>query len=174
MNNVVQLEFLHVGVGGQGHLIDLKAELKEREETGSPVKTVVRLYDEARYVERFIRKWRAHRLRLHLIKHRLSQTKGWRQLLIKFQYLRLVKRYSSSQEIEERLSFAQIFFDEQIIYQWEDVSIEMEDHHFRSVRDDEVYDLRVSVSRAKGVWMFVFAPNDLCSDTNKLVASAVL
>ena len=173
MERVVQLEFFHVGGNTRGDLEALDAELAERIATGSPIKTVVRLYDEGQCIVRFIKKWQVRHRYLRRMDKQYEEALGLRRICIGVRYSRFLREYSDEEERKERLLFAQTFFADQID-EWEDMAIEIAEHFFRPVKDDEVYDLRVAASKAKGVWIYVFAPNDLCAETNKNVAQATI
>ena len=52
-------------------------------------------------------------------------------------------------------------------------AVEQNDRHFRPVRPYELPGVLEAVKDIRGVWLFVFGPNDLCADKNYAVASAM-
>ena len=53
------------------------------------------------------------------------------------------------------------------------IAVERYDHTFRFARKEELHELLDAAASSSSVWLFVFEPNDLLADKNKIVASAM-
>lgn len=179
MRNVVQAEFFHVG--GAASLGEHLAEMGNRiadslelcllpDAPGPGLKTVVRFHDTTGSVTEHAQQ--------------LEWLKNERDRLIQkpciAQWLRVVWRNiqinTLSRKIEKRapaLRLRVLAGLEGAIRAGRPVAIEVMDHSFRPLRQNETHELLESVRRAKGLWIFVFAPNGLLADENKVIVSVI-
>lgn len=181
--NIVQAEFFHVGGEDVRSFNKLFNQMRERildgleltlaagKEASSGIKTCVRFYDldgtvtprvqntqrlEEAYTETleilgeskpgsFHRWWFGGRLRRLHTKKELAKAQATTCVVRAFFYALKMKG---------------------------PVAVERNDHSFRPMHGNEAHELAEAAANSKGVWLFVFRPNDLLSDTNTSVAHA--
>jgi hypothetical protein len=179
--NIVQAEFFHVGGGDTPSLEALFDECRERVKEGLElvlqgvesrprIKTVVRFFDESGKLTR-------HALKAERLHKKDRQTlqafihaKGLRRWWLNRQSRRLAGQSLALKKEARLLAAEQLRF---AIRKSREVAIERSDHSFRHARKDEVHELAESAQNSTGVWLFVFRPNHLLSDTNTSVACAM-
>ncbi len=83
---------------------------------------------------------------------------------------RVAGKKQKAREVHKRLVLKRLW---EIAWDPQSIAVEKRDHHFRFVREDEKHEILEAVGKGKGLWIFVFEPNDLLADSNKLVASAM-
>lgn len=168
MGCLVQLEFFHVGGEITGNLDALFAECEDRRKTGSPIKRVIRFIDSSGFTLEYIEKWRTIHQEMRTLKGEYAASTGLRRFLLALRYWRVLRQDLYTRELIERLEFAKALFLH-AIHRGQETAVEKEDHTFRRMEDNERYDLETAILKAKGVWIFLFSPNELCSDTNTLI-----
>lgn len=166
MHNIVQAEFFHVG-GGSSTLEMVEIESLGRILDHSPIKTVVRFYDEGEFVTAYALRSQAIELHNRALYTQPVKSRSWYEMLFSTLF-----GYSYGQTVEpgERLACVRDAF-EAIAYTSKVIAVELPDYSFRPMHDNELYDLLTSVNRAKDAWIFVFKHNELCAKQNKLIAS---
>ncbi len=182
--NIVQAEFFLVG-GEEEDLAAVMRKARERVDEaveeilrGNPphifdarIKAGVRFFDERGVVSRVVKKIRAYRKHYEVLQHRLT-AKGKASLLLKVQLWWVVERI---RQLEGMGRFNIVLQElKHALHSKRAVALEEFDHTYRPIADNEVYELLDSVSRARSVvWVFVFAHNELCSNTQTGLAYAM-
>jgi|SRR3989338_1915953 len=167
--NIVQAEFFLVDIG-DGTLEHLLRECADRRATGSAVKLTVRFFDE---------EWTLTSLALEMQRLEEEQRKNLESFMQAGWFRRRFHSRRSQRLAGERLArwkFQRWMTVQQLstaVRTSKPVAIEQSDHHFRLAREDELHELLESAERSGKVWLFIFAYNDLCADSNKFVASAM-
>ena len=167
--HIVQAEFFLVDIGN-GTLEHLLRECGDRRATGSPIKLTVRFFDE---------EWALTSLALEMQRLKEEQRKNFESFMQAGWFRR--KFYSRCGQRLAGEKLAQWKFQRWMTVQQltmavrtsKPVAIEQSDHHFRLARENELHELLESAERSGKVWLFIFAYNDLCADSNQLVASAM-
>jgi hypothetical protein len=168
MHNIVQAEFFHVG-SMDFSLELLGAECEDRMTDGSPLNTTVRFFDEGGFVTEFVQLYQADAQLPWKLLSQYKKASRWRRLMLAHLfYATITKRMTP----EERLLRAQEFFFT-IAETSRVIAVERPDHSFRPIEDNEFYDVKTAISRAAGASLFVFEPNELCADSNKIIATAL-
>ncbi|HUO56461.1 MAG TPA: hypothetical protein VMU27_03445 [Candidatus Paceibacterota bacterium] len=179
--NIVQAEFFHVGGGDTPSLEALFDQCRERVKEGlelelrgvesrSRIKTVVRFFDESGKLTKLAFKAERLHKKDNQVLQAFLKAKGLRRWWLNHQSRRLAGQTLALKE-EARLLAAEHL--RLAIRKSRDVAVEHSDHSFRLARKDETHELVESAYRSTGVWLFVFRPNHLLSDTNASVACAM-
>ncbi|MGH2506305.1 MAG: hypothetical protein ACREGH_01530 [Minisyncoccia bacterium] len=179
--NIVQAEFFHVGRGSTPSLEALLDECRERVkenlelvlqgvESRSGIKTVVRFFDESGKLTKLALKSEQLNKKDRQVLHDFINAKGlWRWWLNR-QNRRLAGQSLVLKEKARLLGVEELRL---AIRKSREVAVERPDHSFRLARKDESHELIESAQNSKGVWLFVFRPNNLLSDTNVSVVCAM-
>lgn len=176
--NVLQYEFFHVGGKGIGSLEDVMAECYERtvdnlplamagDDTGPGIKTVVRIYDVDGRVTRWaqqVKDLEAQR-EIHFNGRRSNPFATW---YTSWQIVRLNRRMDRVRQLI--VGYFTEYIDKSFTGEL-DVARETYGHAFRLARREEYVDLRQAAIMARGLWLFIFKPNDLLADENISVVS---
>jgi len=167
--NLVQAEFFLVDIG-DGTLNQLLSACADRRTTGSPIKLTVRFFDE---------QWVLTSLALEMQRLEKERRKNFKEFMQAGWFRRRFYGRRSQLLAGERLARWK-FQNWMAVQQFamavrasKPVAVEKPDHRFRLAREDELHELLESAERSSKVWLFVFEHNELCSDSNKLVASAM-
>lgn len=172
MANIIQAEFFHVGGAGKiESLEDFVSGCLERATEGSRLKTVVRFYDDdsgriTAQVKHYNEMEKVHEGLVRLV---IRSGGLWRWFL-DISARRVAGKKRKAGEVHKRLVLNRM---REIAQDPQSVAVEKRDHHFRFVREDEKHEILEAVGRGKSLWIFVFEPNDLLADSNKIVASAM-
>lgn len=172
MANIIQAEFFLVSVCKPGQTLEgLMRQCAERQAEGMPIKAVVRFYDRDDRVTAQVQRYAELSSKHEELVSTFSKTKHklWRWVLDvtvgDIACMRAKAKDMCLQRARKCLREA--------VRGAEPVAVETRSHHFRDLRDNEKHELLESVERSSSAWLFVFEPNDLLADSNKLVASAM-
>jgi hypothetical protein len=180
MPHIVQAEFFHVGGDAHPSLTSVLQEsfkrmveyasIEAHDDTSRfGIKTCVRFYDTDGAITAYahLLEKRDAQIRSYEIALESRTLSGLKQWWYNELHRRLVgKRLDARKQTTRMVTQA---FRAALKYK-RDVCIERADRSFRPVFDNEKHELAEAVSRAVGVWVFVFAPNDIVADNNELVA----
>lgn len=176
--NIAQVEFFHVGGRHTTSLDALFDESGERIADGlefvlqegeakSGIKTVVRFYDESGALTRIARKAAELSSKNRALLNDFVKAGSLRRWWLDLQSCRLAGQSIALKEQVKLLAAEQL---RKAVIASRDVAVERSDHAFRPMRREEAHELIVAAEKAKGVWLFVFKPNDLLADKNTAVA----
>lgn len=179
--NIVQAEFFHVGGTETPTFEALLEECRERVKEGLElvlrghegrphIKTVVRFFDETGELTRLALKADQLKRRDKKILDGLVSSTGLRRWFLNLKSRRLAGQTLALQETARLLAAHRL---RDAIKASRTVAVEKFDHSFRLVRKDELHELAESATNSRNVWLFVFRPNNLLSDTNTPVASVM-
>lgn len=181
MPNLAQVEFFHVGrksnpsldeyAGATQNLIEeMLSSLKTGASISSHLKTVVRFFDSSNVLSQ---------IALESKKLQDADT----ELSGQYAFASLPGRVLISSEIQQiagaKIALARVCMRTAItelrnsVKTSREIAVEKPDHTFRLAQKDELLELVESAKGSHAVWLFVFEPNDILSDTNKSVASAM-
>lgn len=176
-SNLLQLEFFHVGWG------DLRSSNDEIRESamldstqlalagvalGSSLKTTVRLHDESGLLTRLAVATEKDEARAKAVRSKVTDgARGFQLWRLNRESRKLARRALRIRRAALDQSFTEL---SRAIKHGREVGIECIDRTFRLLRDNEGHELAERLSRAKGVWVFVFKPNAICTDTNTMIA----
>jgi hypothetical protein len=174
--NIVQAEFFHVRGDSLEELIqdcnqriaeNLPLKLQGNEVT-SGIKTVVRFFDQKNRCTSIVRKAtkfqrRKHRLTASLLAGKYSWFAHNRYNRLQEKLMSLKAR--ARDVVQRELS--------KTVRSYGAVAIERWDHSFRLLRSPEAHEVIERIQQARGVWLFVFKPNDLCADVNQSVGHLI-
>lgn len=164
--NLVQAELFNMGMDVS--MKEFEAELIERMDSGSPLKTVFRIFDESGKITSQIRCLQRLQNEDREI-HRAFGSAGrfgrwWLQKRSRWNFrITRAAEAKALKEIVDELCRA--------VKESREIGVERNDHSFRHAHKDELHELVESARRAKNFWAFVFTPNDLLSDKNEFVTS---
>lgn len=169
-NNIVQVEFFHIG-GTSATLDALWEEISDRVSTCSPLKTVLRFEDidgsltayalESTQQYRQLRAWEKTILRMK---------PGWRLRFNDWRYRSSMRSYARHRDHLTTLcanAAVSAFKCKRT------VAVEYLDHRFRMTMHDEHHELIERIRKAEIAWVFVFKPNELCSNQHLGVVSVM-
>ena len=181
MSNLVQIEFFHLGRNQDPELYELFDAAKERFEeifsyieTGvepsSRMKTVLRLYDTDNILTSFAIDARKNEIRHAALLNTFMEA-GWlgRKLLNR-ESKRVARR---ALELKRKCLHGAVSELSKSIQTKRPIAVEKPDNTFRLARKDELGEILSAAKGSYAVWLFVFEPNDLFSQTNKAVAHAM-
>lgn len=169
-DNIVQVEFFHIG-GTSATLDALLEEALDRIVTCSPLKTVLRFEDidgsltlhalESTQQYRQLRAWEKTILRMK---------PGWSLRFNDWCYRRRIRSYERHKDQLTTLcaNAAITAFKCK-----RTVAVEYLDHRFRMAMPNEHHELIERIRKAESAWVFVFRPNELCSDQHLGVVSVM-
>lgn len=168
MHNIIQVEFFLVNVQAPS-LGQMLAEVVERREEGSPIKLVLRFYEDGgaitglvkeaayleeqldRALERFLLAGRFERWRLN----KKSKWLAGKKIMLRGQMYRFVVKQLSS-VIKNGAPFA----------------VEQMDRRFRHAWSEELHEILESAKKARGMWVFVFSHDHLLADRLNMIGCA--
>jgi hypothetical protein len=181
MSNIVQIEFFHVGENMTESLGDLFMEIGERvqenwplamtgEEANPGIKTALRFYEN--YNDLTMAAIEVERLKQHhdviLKQYQDSSVSKWQKWNLRNQLRKLNRQWSTLRantcEVA-RLSCVSALLSKQ------PVATERADRSFRLARPEELHELQEMALKAKGIWLFIFEPNNLLASANKRIVS---
>lgn len=177
--NIVQAEFFHVGGDQTPSLEALFAECGERLSDGlelvlqghepySRIKTVVRFFDESGVLTNLALKAERLKKQDKELLDNFVRASGLRRWFLDRRSRRLAAQTLTLREDARVLAADQLC---KTLQARREIAVERSDHSFRIAKKDETHELAESAHRSKGVWLFVFQPNNLLADTNTSVAS---
>lgn len=181
MPNIVQAEFFHVGGKNTESLEDLFEEIGERVkenfplaragiETGTGIKIAVRFFDQDNQLTDLTKKLQSledhYTATLDVLGTSAPNT--WRRWYLGWCLRRIGKQKSALSEKVEREAVAACVASLQLR---ELFAVEQMDRSYRAIKPEERHDFQEKAQGAKRVWLFIFEPNDLYADKNKLVAT---
>ncbi len=174
-HNILQYEFFHVGGHSLGAILsERRARSAEHlplalsgDDTGSGIKTVVRLYDVDGHVTRAVT--RIVELEQKRDEYYVAPSKGY--LIDWYRKWQLNKIRREIKQTRSVLVGCFVTYLERAFKDGWDIAREIGGFQFRLARRDEYPDLLQASKRSKGLWLFIFEPNDLLAVTNKSVVS---
>lgn len=181
VSNIVQVEFFHVGGSATESLEDLFEEMGERVRENLPlaltgaeanpgIKTTLRFYEDGDRLTMAASE--IERLKRHhdaiLNQYQDSSVGKWRKWNLKNQLQKVNARWSALREDTGEAARSSCI---SAILSRRPVAIERADRSFRLARPEELHELQEMALQAKGVWFFIFEPNDLLASVNKRVTS---
>lgn len=179
---LVQAEFFNVGNTNSPTLERLLQECDERIAEGLPlallsknrtsIKTVVRFFDNSGEITELALRARGLENKYERILDLLF-IGGTSRLYAWWTHLRLDLLQRQKTAAERALHTRTRELLHAAIRQSRGIAVEKSDHHFRMLRDDERHELLESTTQEKPTWVFVFHPNHLLSDQNKLIVSVM-
>jgi len=177
--NIVQAEFFHVG-GSDMTLEEVLRECAKRaadghelaavlgRETQFGIKTVVRFFDVGGSITAFAQQFgQMNQQYINKQAALLEATSWWKLRWLDLYSHSLAGRILVLKERGVRLAVQKL---NDAVRSQSKVALELSDHSYRFLRDNEVYELGEAAYNASGVWLFVFEPNNLLAEKNKLVA----
>ena len=177
--NIVQAEFFHVGGENINSLEELRDEVfgrvadnlplaMEGIEVSSGVKIVVRFYDDDGTITALVQEAACMR-KSHDLLFEAFPSAGWfRRRWIDRRTSQLAAKILEAKDEALALATHQLTFAVQAS---RPIGVERADYSFRPMKAEEARELCEKAVVAKGVWLFIFEPNDLLADSNKMVAS---
>ena len=160
--NVLQYEFFHVGGNSAGSLEDVMSECYKRtvanlplvtagDDTGSGIKTVVRIYDMDGRVTRWaqqVKELVAER-EIHFNAPRSNVFTNW---YARWQITKLNRRMERAREL--MVGYFTEYIGKSFNGEW-NVAKETWGHAFRPARREEYIELHQSAVMAKNLWLFI-------------------
>jgi len=181
MPNIVQAEFFHVGGRNTSSLEDLFEEMSERIkeslplalagiETGTGIKTALRFFDQDNHLTVLTKKLQSMEDLYTSILESLGTTSpnSWHRWYFGMQLRKFAKQKSALSEKVEQAAIAACIAS---LQSNKPFGVERMDRSYRTIKPEERHNFQEKVQGAKGVWLFIFEPNDLCADKNKLVTT---
>lgn len=165
--NIVQVEFFHVGKKCKS-LEELAADCQERVDIGSPIKTVVRFNDECGNFTAMALKGKKLESRTRQLLKDFNLARRMRRWFLASQMQRLMRKQIALHEEAQVLVQKEL---RRIVRSSRSLAIERSNRSFRPLHSGEAHELMESIVAATGMWLFVFEPNSLLSDENRLIAS---
>ena len=168
--NIVQVEFFHVG-GTTATLDDFLQEALDRLSTCSPLKTVLRFEDVDGSLTTHAIEFTQHQWQLRAWEKTILRMKpGWCFRFNEWRYRRSMRVFHRHREYFTSLcaNAAIAAFKSKRM-----VAVEYLDHRFRATKHNEHYELMERVRKAESAWVFIFKPNELCSDQHQGVATVM-
>ena len=170
--NIVQAEFFHFS-GESPEAIWWESYERLRE--GGRIKTVIRFYDEDGWVTDCVR--RHAKLATTSRRFRLWISKLPRTLLaLRSRFTAGIDQMDRS--IQRRSTVASEEVKRTVIDHLQKrvsahlpIAVEQRNSTFRLADRNELHDLVVTARASRGLWVFIFAPNDLLADNNTSVVS---
>lgn len=171
--NVLQYEFFHVGGKSIRSSEDGIAKCFEQtttnlaraiagEDIRSGIKTVVRIYDIDGQVTHWVKqtKYLEAQREFYLNTPSSNIFTDW---FVKWQIKQLNQGLNTARKsvVEYFTEYIDKSFNGE-----EGVAKETLDHAFRSAKQEEYIELQQSAIMSKGLWLFIFEPNDLLADEN--------
>lgn len=166
--NIVQVEFFLVNM--RGTLENLLTECQERTEDDARIKTVIRFFDKTGTATDFILCVSRIDKKLQKLRDTIAYSKVPWKTIQNMRTIRLMKKRAVLKEKSVQLAVGWIH---SAIQNQQPVAIENPDYSFRSVEKNETHELIETTSKSTSVWLFVFEPNFLLSDTNTLIAAVM-
>lgn len=177
-HNILQYEFFHIGGKTVSSFDEVLKECSERtaenlllamagDDTGPGIKTVVRIYDADGQVTRLTQ--RVNELEALNEKYcnapRSNPFSNW---YARWQIERLNRHMDNVKKsiVDYFIGYIGKSFNDE-----RSVAKETWNNAFRPLRRDEYIELHHVAISTKNLWLFVFEPNDLLADENKLVTS---
>ena len=172
MANIIQAEFFQVGGGKkQETLRDLIAECIDRRSAGSPIKTVVRFYDDDRgSITRNVALYKELDVLHEELVRRTLASRGFWRWLFDISARQVARTRGRAKKVHMHLVLKRLW---EIERDPQSIAVEERDHHFRYVRWDEKHELLEAAGKGTSLWLFVFEPNHLLADSNTLAADAM-
>lgn len=179
--NIVQAEFFHVGGKDTPSLDALLEDCGRRAADGfelalhrgearSGIKTVVRFIDSDDTLTNIALRAEALERRDREIMKSFQSTSGLRRWWLNTQSRRLARKIIL---LKDRARAQSVKLLRKAIRLSYHVALERPDRSFRLIRKDEAHELLEAATKARSVWIFVFRPNDLLADKNRMIACAM-
>lgn len=165
--NIVQAEFFHTDAESLNAVV---AQCVERITDGSPIKTVVRFFDDDGAMTKQVLKLENLMKRRTALNTVIFNSQGIWQRIQEVRYQRLGRKINKNKKSAQLLATAKL---EMFARASRPIAIEHGEHRFRIAYRDETHEILESARAATDVWFFVFRPNFLLADTNNPVASAL-
>ncbi len=166
--NIAQIEFFLVGSSGIKTLESVLEECKERAQDRMPIKVCFRIYDENQEITFLAKKIKAWNEKYgdfgELIKTYKFLPKSLNSLIF---WLIGRKKIIWKADLDKIVCLSVCNH----LRLRKNIAIERSDHSYRYVKNYERYELEGSVKKAANRWIFVFEPNELLADKNKLLAA---
>lgn len=169
MPNIIQAEFFHVGRGAES-LDQVIGECAERVLDGSPIKTGVRFYDTQGDLTSKILKYASLDNWCGELEKKIPDASGlWRAVLVR------AHRHYFKKYLKVKKSFLLLAIErvKMAALTSEEIALEQFDHSFKEMPSDEMHEVLERIEKAKGVWIFLFKPNDLLSDTQASISAVM-
>ncbi len=163
--NLVQIAFFHLHYQGKS-VEAITREADERARDGSSIKTIIRINDVDGHLTEAVRRLSKQTAVSETV---FAQVEASRWRVVRM--IRIFKAERANAEVSrleaetKRLAVEKL---EQAFLLSRDVAVERY-NEFRLVREDEMHELLESARAATCAWFFVFAPNNLFSQSNELL-----
>jgi len=177
MPNLVQAEFFHVGRNGSSldevldecyHRIGEGLELALKGvEPRFGIKTVVRFFDYAGDLTAIAQEAEKLEARSRENHADLMSASGLQRWWLGSQSRRIAGAAINLDKKAHRLAAVRLL---EAIRGSKEVAIEMFDHRFRPLRADEAHEVAEAIATSTRIWLFIFKPNAILSDSNEPVA----
>jgi len=181
-SNIIQAEFFHVG-GDDVTLKEVLRECAERaadghelsavlgRETQFGIKTVVRFFDEDGSITEIVQQIEQTKQRRKDLFETFSRAPSpWQTRRLNSQLQKLAGEIDELKKEVRQLVMHKVNY---VARTPGNAALELADHSFRLIRDDERHELCEAVCGAVDFWIFVFEPNELLADKNELITSVM-
>lgn len=176
---IVQVEFFHTGKGENVTLESVERECDRRIadgleltlrgiETRNGIKTVLRYFDESGRVTRHAVQYQA--LRKSIQRRQMGYAPFWWRPI---RDLRLSISYRQRDTLRKELRDFAIADIRKAARDTQGIAVERPDHSFRPASPSELHELIEGIKKSGDPWFFVFAPNHLLADSNRMLASVM-
>ena len=169
--HIIQAEFFHVGgpkIEGFG---DLFEEINGRMLYGAPIKTCVRFFDDTGFVTCVVTELAQLEKQNEELVTAFFEATGWRRKILSFRSGMLLRKVMAMEAQRKEIASKYLAVAAKAS---RPIAVEIHDHSYRPARRDEIVDLCQATLMTKNAWLFVYEPNDLLADKNKIVAQSSL